>query len=230
MAFRSAWLAARKGEAVPTQMRYARAGVVTEEMRHVAAREGLEPELVRAEIARGRMIIPANVHHPELEPMAIGIDALCKINANIGNSAVVGDVEGELEKLEVCLKHGADTVMDLSTGGNIDGIREAILRALARADRHRPDLPGARGGRPPRGPHLGGLEARHRRAGRAGRRLHDAPLRHPARAHAARRGPRDGHRLARRLAHGAVDAPPPPAEPALHALRRAARHPAPRTT
>jgi len=128
MAFRSSWLAARKGDPVPTQMRYARAGVVTEEMRHVAAREGLDPELVRAEIARGRMIIPANVHHPELEPMAIGINALCKINANIGNSAVVGDVEGEIEKLEVCLKHGADTVMDLSTGGNIVGIREAILR------------------------------------------------------------------------------------------------------
>ena len=129
MALRSPWLASRKGDPVPTQLRYARAGVVTEEMRHVAGREGLEPEFVRSEIARGRMIIPANVNHPELEPMAIGIGATCKINANIGNSAVVGEVEGELEKLAVCLKHGADTVMDLSTGGNIVGIREALLRA-----------------------------------------------------------------------------------------------------
>ncbi|HVG94501.1 MAG TPA: phosphomethylpyrimidine synthase ThiC, partial [Planctomycetota bacterium] len=113
---------------VPTQMRYARDGVVTEEMRFVAAREGLDPELIRQEVARGRMVIPANVNHPELEPMAIGIAARCKINANIGNSAVVSDVDGELEKLGVCLKHGADTVMDLSTGGGIVEIREAILR------------------------------------------------------------------------------------------------------
>ena len=135
MAFRSAWIASRSlpttpgsERRVPTQLRYARDRVITEEMRHVAQRENLEPELVRAEIARGRMIIPANVNHPELEPMAIGIGATCKINANIGNSAVVGDVDGELEKLAVCLKHGADTVMDLSTGGNIVGIREALLR------------------------------------------------------------------------------------------------------
>jgi phosphomethylpyrimidine synthase len=128
MAVRTEWLKKRAGDPAPTQMRLARAGVITEEMRYVAARERLEPELVRSEIARGRMIIPANVHHPELEPMAIGIAATCKINANIGNSAVVSDVEGELEKLAVCLKHGADTVMDLSTGGGIVGIREAILR------------------------------------------------------------------------------------------------------
>ena len=123
MAVRSAWLAARKGHPVPTQLRYAREGVVTEEMRFVAEREGLDPEYVRAEVARGRMIIAANVNHAELEPMAIGINARCKINANIGNSAVVSDVEGELEKLAVCLKHGADTVMDLSTGGGIVEIR-----------------------------------------------------------------------------------------------------------
>jgi phosphomethylpyrimidine synthase len=128
MALRTSWIAARKGHLVPTQMRYARDGVVTEEMRHVAEREGLDAEFVRSEVARGRMIIPANVNHPELSPMAIGINAGCKINANIGNSAVVGEVDGEIEKLEVCLKHGADTVMDLSTGGNIVGIREAILR------------------------------------------------------------------------------------------------------
>ncbi len=128
MSLRSPWIAARKGNPAPTQMRFAREGVITEEMRYVAAREQLDPELVRTEIARGRMIIPANVNHPELLPMAIGIAATCKINANIGNSAVVGDVDGELVKLGVCLKHGADTVMDLSTGGNIVGIREALLR------------------------------------------------------------------------------------------------------
>src|SRR5438477_11590880 len=99
-------------------MRFARDGVVTDEMRHVAEQERLDPELVRSEVARGRMIVPANVNHPELVPMAIGIAARCKINANIGNSAVVGDVDGELEKLDVCLKHGSDTVMDLSTGGS----------------------------------------------------------------------------------------------------------------
>src|SRR5262245_622133 len=122
MAVRTEWIEKRAGDPAPTQMRYARAGVVTEELRFVAARERLDPETVRAEVARGRMVIPANVHHPELEPMAIGVAASCKINANIGNSAVVGDVNGELEKLAVCLKHGADTVMDLSTGGGIVGI------------------------------------------------------------------------------------------------------------
>jgi phosphomethylpyrimidine synthase len=125
---RAEWIARRRGHANVTQMHYARQGVVTEEMAHVARRERLEPELVRGEVARGRMIVPANVNHPELEPIAIGIAATCKINANIGNSAVVGDVQGELEKLRICLKHGADTVMDLSTGGDIPQIREAILR------------------------------------------------------------------------------------------------------
>jgi phosphomethylpyrimidine synthase len=112
-----------------TQMGFARQGVVTEEMEFVARREQLEPELVRSEVARGRMIIPANVAHTNLEPMAIGIAALCKINANIGNSQVTSDVEGELEKLRLSLKYGADTVMDLSTGGDIDGIRRALIAA-----------------------------------------------------------------------------------------------------
>jgi len=125
---RADWVAKRRGHPNVTQMHYARKGVVTEEMAHAAKRERLAPELVRAEVARGRMIIPANVNHPELEPMAIGVAATCKINANIGNSAVVGDVQEELEKLRVCLKHGADTVMDLSTGGDIPQIREAIIR------------------------------------------------------------------------------------------------------
>ncbi len=125
---RAEWIAKRRDHTNVSQMHYARQGVVTEEMRHVAKRERLPEEKVREEIARGRMIIPANVKHPELDPMAIGFAATCKINANIGNSAVVGDIEEELEKLRVCLKYGADTVMDLSTGGQIPQIREAILR------------------------------------------------------------------------------------------------------
>src|SRR5512144_2163210 len=125
---RAEWIARRRGRKDITQMQLARAGVVTEEVAHVAGRERLDPELVRAEVARGRMVIPANVNHPELEPIGIGVAATCKINANIGNSAVTSDVDGELAKLAVCLKYGADTVMDLSTGGDIVRIREAILR------------------------------------------------------------------------------------------------------
>jgi len=126
---RADWIAPRRGRKNLTQLHLAREGVVTEEMAYVARRERLEPELVRAEVARGRMVIPANVNHPELEPIGIGIAATCKVNANIGNSAVLSDIGAELEKLRVCLKHGADTVMDLSTGGDIPRIREAIVRA-----------------------------------------------------------------------------------------------------
>jgi phosphomethylpyrimidine synthase len=111
-----------------TQMHFAREGVITEPMKAVAQTERLEPELVRKEVAAGRMIIPANVNHPELKAMAIGLAAACKINANIGNSAVTSDITEELKKLEICLKYGADTAMDLSTGGNIREIREQILR------------------------------------------------------------------------------------------------------
>jgi phosphomethylpyrimidine synthase len=109
-------------------MHYARRGVITEEMEYVARRENLSPELVRAEVARGRMIIPANVNHLSLEPMCIGVASRCKINANIGNSATTSNIEGELEKLHYSVKYGADTVMDLSTGGDIPEIRKAIIR------------------------------------------------------------------------------------------------------
>ena len=114
-----------------TQIEAARQGVLTEPMKFVAAREELDPELIRDEVARGRMVIPANVNHltKKLEPMGIGVAARCKINANIGNSAVTGSVDDELEKLHTAVHLGADTVMDLSTGGNIDGIRQAILEA-----------------------------------------------------------------------------------------------------
>ena len=114
-----------------TQLEAARAGTVTDAMHFVARREDLDPILVRDEVARGRMVIPANVNHlaKRLEPMCIGVASLCKINANIGNSAVTGTAEDELDKLHTAVHLGADTVMDLSTGGNIDGIRQAIIDA-----------------------------------------------------------------------------------------------------
>src|SRR4030081_266534 len=128
---RADWLAKRKADNKDgnfSQMYYARQGVITDEMQYIAHREKITPELVRDEVARGRMIIPANINHPELEPMAIGVASLCKINANIGNSAVTSEIKEELKKLHTAVHYGADTVMDLSTGGNIHEIREAILR------------------------------------------------------------------------------------------------------
>ena len=114
-----------------TQMFFARQGTITDQMRRVAEREDVPPELVREEVARGRLIIPANTRHlaKRLDPMGIGKVARVKINANIGNSAVSSDVDGELEKLHHAVHYGADTVMDLSTGGDIDAIRQAIIDA-----------------------------------------------------------------------------------------------------
>ena len=114
-----------------TQIQEARAGHITPEMEYVAKREGLSPELIRDEVARGRMVIPANKVHlaKRLEPMCIGVAAKTKINANIGNSAVTSDIQGELEKLHTSVHFGADTVMDLSTGRDIDSIRRAIIDA-----------------------------------------------------------------------------------------------------
>ena len=131
---RAEWLAKRKAEAARTddgnfsQMHFARKGLITEEMEYVAKRESISAGLVRDEIAAGRLIIPANVNHPELEPMGIGVATRCKVNANIGNSAVTSNIDEELRKLHMAVQHGADTVMDLSTGGSIPEIREAILR------------------------------------------------------------------------------------------------------
>ena len=112
-----------------TQMRLAREGHISEAMERVAVREGLEAETIRAEVARGRMVIPANVHHERLDPMAIGLAARVKINANIGSSPTTSGVEEEVEKLALAQRWGADTVMDLSTGKRIDETREAILAA-----------------------------------------------------------------------------------------------------
>jgi phosphomethylpyrimidine synthase len=111
-----------------TQLHYARRGEVTPEMEFVAIREGMDPEFVRAEVARGRAIIPANINHPELEPTIIGRGFKVKINANIGNSAVTSSIEEETAKLRWAILWGADTVMDLSTGKNIHETRQWILR------------------------------------------------------------------------------------------------------
>src|ERR1700691_1285002 len=135
MAIRDAWLGKRLAEAGSngnrnvTQLPPARHGVISEEMKFVAGREKIEPELVRSEIARGRAIIPANINHKSLEPMGIGIAFKCKINANIGNSAVTSEVQQELDKLHHAVHYGSDTVMDLSTGGDIPAIRRAIIEA-----------------------------------------------------------------------------------------------------
>src|SRR5438309_10911747 len=128
---RAEWIDRRKAEHTNgnlSQMHCARKGIITEEMEYVARREKLSPEQVRDEVAGGRMIIPANINHPELEPMCIGVASLCKINANIGNSAVTSNIDEELKKLHSAVHFGADTLRDLSTGGDIHEIREAILR------------------------------------------------------------------------------------------------------
>ncbi|GIX06510.1 MAG: phosphomethylpyrimidine synthase [Candidatus Poribacteria bacterium] len=119
---------ALRGTETVTQMRYAREGIITEEMYYVAEREKMDPEFVRQEVARGRAIIPANINHLELEPMIIGRNFLTKINANIGNSAVRSDINEEVAKLQWAIRWGADTVMDLSTGKNIHETREWIIR------------------------------------------------------------------------------------------------------
>jgi phosphomethylpyrimidine synthase len=151
---RAGWIAARGGGPV-TQLELARAGIVTNEMEYIAHRENIgreraeeeaearladgesfgaslpsfvTPEFVRSEVARGRAIIPANINHPESEPMIIGRNFLTKINANIGNSAVTSSVEEEVEKMVWAIRWGADTVMDLSTGRNIHLTREWIIR------------------------------------------------------------------------------------------------------
>jgi phosphomethylpyrimidine synthase len=118
-----------KGGSGPiTQMEWARRGEITPEMEFVAIREGMDPGFVRSEVARGRAIIPANINHPELEPVVIGRAFAVKINANIGNSAVSSSIEEEVEKLRWAILWGADTVMDLSTGKHIHETREWILR------------------------------------------------------------------------------------------------------
>ena len=126
---RAPWIAARQpvGGAA-TQLAWARAGIVTPEMEFIAAREALDVELVRAEVARGRAVIPANHRHPESEPMIIGKKILVKVNANIGNSAVTSSIDEEVDKMVWATRWGADTIMDPSTGKRIHETREWLLR------------------------------------------------------------------------------------------------------
>ena len=127
---RNSWVASRKGKTNVSQMHFARKGEITEEMRYVAKRENLPESLVMEEVARGRMVIPANINHMNLEPMAIGIASTCKVNANIGASPNASDISEELKKLDLAVKYGADTLMDLSTGGvNLDEVRTEIINA-----------------------------------------------------------------------------------------------------
>jgi phosphomethylpyrimidine synthase len=127
---REAWTNRRRSTGATnfSQMHWARRGEITEEMRFAAIRENVSAEFVRAEVAAGRAILPANINHPELEPMIIGRNFLVKINANIGNSAILSSIDEEVEKLRWAIRWGADTVMDLSTGRDIHATREAILR------------------------------------------------------------------------------------------------------
>ena len=117
-----------RGTGNVTQMHYARHGEITPEMEFIAIRENVDPEFVRSEVARGRAIIPANINHPESEPMIIGRNFLVKVNSNIGNSVVTSSIEEEVEKMQWSTKWGADTVMDLSTGKDIHETREWIIR------------------------------------------------------------------------------------------------------
>ncbi|MGQ0775894.1 MAG: phosphomethylpyrimidine synthase ThiC [Pseudonocardiales bacterium] len=126
---REQWIAQREPiNGAATQLAWARAGIVTKEMEFIAVREGVDVELVRAEVARGRAVIPANRRHPESEPMIIGKKFLVKINANIGNSAVTSSIEEEVDKMVWATRWGADTIMDLSTGKRIHETREWLLR------------------------------------------------------------------------------------------------------
>ncbi len=125
---REEWVKKRQNDTIKTQLYYAKQGIITEEMAYVAKREGVDAELIRSEIARGRLIIPANINHVNMEPMGIGVALSCKINANIGSSSITSCAATEVEKTKTAIKYGADTVMDLSTGGNLDEIRVEVIK------------------------------------------------------------------------------------------------------
>ncbi len=205
-----------------TQIEMARHAMISDEMHFVARREGLEPEMVRSEVARGRMVIPANINHLKLglEPMAIGIKARCKINANIGNSAVTSDTDNELSKLKMAVDLGSDTVMDLSTGGNIDAIRQAIVAAspvpvgtvpiyqAIQQVKKVEDLSAQ---------DMLDMIEHQAKQGVDYMTIHAGILRDYVPLDGA---PDHGDRFARRLAHGAMDVRPRPGEPVLQPLRR----------
>ena len=222
---------AKPGHAI-TQMYYARQGIITAEMEYVAIRENLmneqlgikshiTPEFVRDEVAAGRAIIPANINHPEAEPMIIGRNFLVKLNTNIGNSALSSGIEEEVDKAVWSCHWGGDTLMDLSTGDHIHETREWIIRNCPRAHGYRAHLPGARKGqRQGRGPHLGDLPRHPHRTVRAGCGL----LYHSRRCtqSSCRPGGRTthGYRVAWRLDHDQVVRHSQSGEFPLHPLRR----------
>lgn len=126
---RKEWVEQRKSDKIKTQLHYAKKGIITPEMEYIANKENLSAESICKEVQKGRLIIPANINHMNLEPMGIGVALRTKINSNIGSSSIINSIDEEVEKLKVSIKYGADTVMDLSTGGNLDKIREAIIQA-----------------------------------------------------------------------------------------------------
>ena len=201
-----------------TQMHVARKGQVSPEMERVAGREGLPAEAIRDEVARGRMIIPANVHHRALDPMAIGLKARVKVNANIGNSPTTSSLDEEVAKLALSQRWGADTVMDLSTGKRIDETREAILDAATVPIGTVPIYEAIERVKDPEdltGDLLLDVIEHQARQGvdymtiHAGVRLEHLPL---------CQQPRDRDRVAWRRAARALDGPPQVREPALRAL------------
>ena len=213
-------LRAKPGQRV-TQMHYARRGEITPEMEFVALREGMSPEFVRDEVARGRAIIPANINHPETEPMIIGRQLPGEdqrqhrqlrgllLDRGGGREDDVGHPLGRRHH------HGPLHRQEHPRDARVDPAQ------LAGAGGHGADLPGAREGqRQGRGPHLGGLPRHPDRAGRAGRRLLHDPRGRAAALHPAHREAPHRHRLARRLDHGQVVPGPPPGELPLHPLPR----------
>ena len=126
---RTQWVQQRADDKIRTQLHYAKKGIITKEMEYVANIENISAELIRQEIERGRLIIPANINHTNLKPMGIGIATRTKINSNIGSSSLASSIDEEVEKVKVSIKYGADTIMDLSTGGNLDEIRQAVINA-----------------------------------------------------------------------------------------------------
>ncbi|AAP78178.1 phosphomethylpyrimidine synthase ThiC [Helicobacter hepaticus] len=126
---RTQWVQQRADDKIRTQLHYAKKGIITKEMEYVANIENISAELIRQEIERGRLIIPANINHTNLKPMGIGIATRTKINSNIGSSSLASSIDEEVEKVKVSIKYGADTIMDLSTGGDLDEIRTAVIQA-----------------------------------------------------------------------------------------------------
>ncbi len=125
---RKSWCHERENDPTPTQLYYAKKGIITPEMEFIAKNEMIDAKFLMEQVAQGKCIIPANINHTHLVPMAIGRAVRTKINANIGSSALSSNLDEEVEKLKICLKYGADTVMDLSTGGDLDAIRETIIK------------------------------------------------------------------------------------------------------